>query len=160
MNTAIRACCVAAALATLSTLVSAQALAEAEVRATDGWARATTPGARVAAAYFTLTNTGDEEHKLMKITTPVGDTVSVHMTSITEQGTARMWPMAVLAVGAGQTVKLQPGGLHVMIEGLKAPLVQGQKIPLTMKFDGGEPEFTLVLEVRPLVPAADEHHNR
>jgi copper(I)-binding protein len=81
--------------------------------------------------------------------------VSIHCTSITETGVARMWPMAVLAVDADTTLRLEPGGLHVMFNALKAPLVAGQKVPLTMKFDGGEPEFTLMLEVRPLTAAAD-----
>lgn len=126
--------------------------AMAEVGASEGWARATTPGAKVSAGYFTLTNTGSEERKLMKITSPVSDEVTVHRTSITSQGTARMWPMAVLAVEPGASLRLEPGGVHVMFNRLKAPLVAGQKVPVTMKFDGGEPEFTLELEVRPLVP--------
>lgn len=127
--------------------------AMAEVMASAGWARATTPGARVGAAYFTLTNTGAEQRKLLKITSPVSDNITVHRTSITAQGTARMWPMAVLAVEPGETLRLEQGGLHVMFNALKVPLVAGQKVPLTMKFDGGQAEFTLVLEVRPLVPA-------
>jgi copper(I)-binding protein len=129
--------------------------AAAEVKATDGWARATPPGAKVAAAYITLTNTSDAERKLMKIISTVSDEVTIHRTSITETGVARMWPMAVLAVDADTTLRLEPGGLHVMFNALKAPLVAGQKVPLTMKFDGGEPEFTLMLEVRPLTAAAD-----
>jgi copper(I)-binding protein len=132
--------------------------AAAEVTASDGWARATTPGAKVGAVYFTLTNTGSEQRKLLKITSPVSDEVTVHRTSITAQGTARMWPMAVLAVEPGETLRLEPGALHVMFNALKSPLVAGQKVPLTMKFDGGEREFTLVLEVRPLVPADDHAH--
>lgn len=131
--------------------------AAAEVKASGGWARATAPGTKVAAAYLVLTNTGAEERKLMKIVTTVSDEVSVHRTSVDSQGVTRMWPMSVLAVPAGETLRLEPNGLHVMINKLKAPLVAGQKVPLTMKFDGGEPEFTLMLEVRPLVPAADEH---
>jgi copper(I)-binding protein len=133
--------------------------AAAEVKASDGWARATTPGAKVAAAYLTLTNTGDEQRKLLKIVTTVSDEVSIHRTSITETGVARMWPMAVLAVDADTTLRLEPGGLHVMFSALKVPLVAGQKVPLTMKFDGGEPEFTLMLEVRPLTADADARTN-
>lgn len=131
--------------------------ASAEVTASQGWARATTPGAKVAAAYFVLTNTGADERRLLKITTTVSDEVTLHRTSVDSEGVTRMWPMSVLAVPAGGTLKLEPNGLHVMFNKLKAPLVAGQKIPLTMKFDGGEAEFTLTLEVRPLVPAADEH---
>ncbi|HUG73049.1 MAG TPA: copper chaperone PCu(A)C [Steroidobacteraceae bacterium] len=131
--------------------------AVAEVQASDGWVRATAPGAKVAAAYLTLRNTGDEDRKLLKIVSPVSDEVSIHRTSITETGVARMWPMALLAVDAGTTLRLEASGLHVMLNALKTPLVAGQKVPLTMKFDGGEAEFTLVLEVRPLTAGADGH---
>jgi copper(I)-binding protein len=152
MNNLKRCRYVAAAVLAAGVLIQAVPAA-AEVKASEGWARATTPGARVGAAYFVLTNTGEEQRKLLKITSPVSDNISVHRTSITPQGTARMWPMAVLAVEPGETLRLEQGGLHVMFNALKVPLVAGQKVPLTMKFDGGEAEFTLVLEVRPLVPA-------
>ena len=137
--------------------LAAAPFAAAEIKATDGWLRATPPGTKVAAAYLTLTNTGDEERKLLKIVSPVTDQVTVHRTSITETGTARMWPMSGLAIGPGETLRLEPNAVHVMFNALKSPLVAGQKVPLTLKFDGGEPEFTIQLEVRPLVPAADEH---
>jgi len=141
--------------------LAAAPFAAAEVKATEGWLRATPPGTKVAAAYLTLTNTGDVERKLLKIVSPVSDQVTLHRTSITETGTARMWPLAGLAIGAGETLRMEPGAVHVMFNALKSPLVAGQKVPLTFKFDGGEPEFTVQLEVRPLVPAADEHahHN-
>jgi copper(I)-binding protein len=137
--------------------LAAAPFAAAEVKASDGWLRATPPGSKVAAAYLTLTNTGDEERNLLKIVSPVTDRVTLHRTSITETGTARMWPLSGLAIAPGETLRLQPNGVHVMFDALKAPLVAGQKVPLTLKFDGGEPEFTIQLEVRPLVPAADEH---
>src|SRR5690606_12022491 len=145
-------------LALILALASAAAapFASAEIKAQDGWARATTPGATVGAAYLTLANSGDTERKLLKITSPVSDAVSLHRTSMTAQGVSRMWPLAVLALEAGQTLSMEPGGVHVMFTALRQPLVAGQKVPLTMKFDGGEPEFTLLLEVRPLVPGADE----
>lgn len=157
MNNMKRGNCIVAGLVVVAGLAAALPAA-AEVKASEGWVRASTPGAKVGAAYFTLTNTGAEQRKLLKITSPVSDEITVHRSSITAQGTARMWPMAVLAVEPGETLRLEPGALHVMFTALKAPLVAGQKVPLTMKFDGGEPEFTLVLEVRPLVPADDHAH--
>ena len=154
MNTAHRIRTVAvAALAMTGLVLSAPALAD--VTASEAWARATPPGAKSGAIYLTLVNPANEERKLLKIVTPLSDEVMVHQTSVTELGVARMWPMAWLNVDAGQTVKMQPGGLHVMVNALKTPLVAGQKFPLTLKFDGGEAEFTVQVEVRPLT--SDEH---
>ena len=147
MKTGVRGILVVFALA-------AAPFAAAQVKATDGWVRATPPGSTVSAAYITLANPGDEERKLLKIVSPVTDEVSLHRTSIDEQGMSRMWPLAMLAVAPGQTLRMEPGGVHLMLNKLKAPLVAGQKVPLTLKFDGGEPEFTILLEVRPLVPEA------
>lgn len=155
MNNATRTRGLALILALLG--MAAAPFAAAQIKAADGWARATTPGATVGAAYLTLTNSGGEERKLLRIVSPVSDAVSLHRTSMTAQGVSRMWPLAVLAVEPGQTLRMEPGGVHVMFTALKQPLVAGQKVPLTMKFDGGEPEFTVLLEVRPLVPGADEH---
>jgi periplasmic copper chaperone A len=156
MNNANRKICVLPALAGAVGLLVA-GVAAAEVKATEGWARATTPGARSAAAYITFTNTGVEQRKLLKIVSTVSDDVNIMRTSMTETGATRMWPMAMLAVEPGETLRMQPSGVHVMLNALKTPLVAGQKVPVTIKFDGGEPEFTLLLEVRPLVPASDEH---
>jgi copper(I)-binding protein len=152
MNNPIRMRAPAAVLAAVAGLALTVPVA-AEVKAVDGWARATPPGSKVGAAYVTFTNTGSEQRKLLKITSTISDEVTLHRTSVTSQGTTRMWPMAVLAVEPGETLRLEPGGIHVMFNALKSPLVAGQKVPLTIKFDGGEPEFTLLLEVRPLVPA-------
>jgi len=138
--------------------LAASGAAVADVRATEAWARATPPGTKVGAVYLTLVNPGEEQRKLLKIVSTVSDEVMVHQTSVTEQGVTRMWPMAALAVEAGQTLKMQPGGLHVMINALKSPLVAGQKIPLTLKFDGGEPEFTVQVEVRALADDQNAHH--
>jgi copper(I)-binding protein len=133
------------------------ASATAQVKATGGWIRATPPGTKVAAAYLTLTNTSAVEHRLLRAVSTVSDRITVHRTSMTSEGVSKMWPMAVLAVQPGETLRMEPNALHVMFNDLKAPLVAGQKVPLTMKFDGGAPEFTVMLEVRPLVPAADGH---
>jgi copper(I)-binding protein len=152
LNDVKRICVLAAVLAGM--VVAGPAAAE--VRASDGWMRATPPGAKSGAAYLIFTNSGGEARKLLKIISPVSDEVSVHRTSVTAEGMSRMWPLASFTIDPGQTVRFEPGGLHVMFGALKAPLAAGQKVPLTLKFDGGEAEFTVQLEVKPLVPAADE----
>src|SRR5688572_558572 len=107
MNNAIRRRCALPALIGAVGLL-ATGVAAAEVKATEGWARATTPGAKSAAAYITFTNTGTEQRKLLKIVSTVSDEVSIMRTSITETGATRMWPMAVLAIEPGETLRMQP----------------------------------------------------
>lgn len=148
MNTAFRTRALAALALALG--LGLPAMTVAEVKASGGWARATTPGAKTAAGYLTFTNSGEEERKLLKLVSPVSDEVTLHRSSIDEKGMTRMWPMAMLAVQPGETLRLEPGGIHLMLGALKTALVPGQKVPLTIKFDGGEPEFTVQLEVMPL----------
>ncbi|MEO8314426.1 MAG: copper chaperone PCu(A)C [Pseudomonadota bacterium] len=133
--------------------------AMADVVGGEGWSRATPPGAREAVGYLVLTNKGDEERRLLKITSTISDSVSIHRSSVNAQGVAQMWPVGFLKLEAGETVRFEPNGLHVMFSGLKKPLQAGDKLPLVLQFDGREKPFTVMLEVRPLVPAtaAPEH---
>jgi copper(I)-binding protein len=105
-----------------------------------------------------LTNKGTEARSLLKIVSPVSDKVSLHQTSMDPQGVSRMWPVAKLELQPGESVRFEPGGRHVMFDDIKAPFVAGEKVPLTLKFNGGEPEFTIDLEVRPLVPPDPAEH--
>ena len=156
MNSKNAARVTGALLAAVMALAAAMPAA-ADVVASEGWARATTPGAKTAAAYLVLTNTGPEARKLLKIVSPASDEVSLHQSSVDAQGMARMWPLATLELAPGQVIRFEPGGKHVMFTGLQVPFVAGQKIPLQLRFDGGQPEFTVQLEVRSLVPAAADH---
>jgi copper(I)-binding protein len=126
----------------------------ADVVGSAGWSRATTPGANEAVGYLVLTNNGDEQRSLLKITSPVCDRVSLHRSSIDAEGVSRMWPVGALKIEAGESVRFDPNGLHVMFSELKSPFKVGDKVPLTLQFDGFEKAFTVLLEVRPLVPEA------
>ena len=72
----------------------------------------------------------------------------LHETTV-QQGQSRMRPREQLAVPAGQTVKLEPGGLHVMLHGLTQPLSVGQTVPLVITFSGGA-TLQVAAIVRPL----------
>lgn len=134
--------------------------AAAEVQVTDAWVGAAPAGQKVVPVFLTLTNSSEDERKLMKVLSPVSDAVLVHRTSMDPSGVPRHWPMAVLAVEPGATLKMEPFGLHVSLTSLKQPLVAGQKVPLTLKFDGGQPEFTLMVEVRAAQPPAAQQARR
>ena len=118
-----------------------------DILLTQLWSRATPAGARVAAGFFTVENTGREADRLVGIKTAVGK-AEIHETA-TVNGVSTMRPLeGGLAVAPGQKVTLAPGGLHVMITELKAPLKEGEMLPLTLHFQkAGEIDATL--HIRP-----------
>src|SRR5688572_1029788 len=99
---------------------------------TDAWIRATPPGARTAAAYLTITNAGAAD-RLIGATTPAAGTVGVH-THVTEGGRQRMLRLAELSLPAHAAVRLEPGGLHLMLLDLAAPLAAGTRVSLSLQF--------------------------
>ncbi|MEP7312225.1 MAG: copper chaperone PCu(A)C [Pseudomonadota bacterium] len=122
----------------------------AAVEASDGWSRETVPGTSVGVGYLTLTNTGTSRAQLLKITTPVADSVAVHQSSVDANGVAHMWPVASLELKPGEVMQFTPGGKHLMLVGLNRPLRTGDRIPLTMQFDRDSPPVTIILSVRAL----------
>jgi copper(I)-binding protein len=118
-----------------------------DILLTQLWSRATPSGAKVAAGFFTIENTGSEADRLVGIKTPVGK-AEIHETA-TVNGVSTMRPLeGGLAIAPGQKVTLAPGGVHVMITELKAPLKEGQMLPLTLRFQkAGEIDATL--HIRP-----------
>jgi copper(I)-binding protein len=151
------------ALAAVSLCLLAPA-SRAEILVNNGWVRATVPGAESGAGYLTITNTGTEARSLLRLTSTVSDTVTIHQSSIDAQGMARMWPVAKLEIKPGETVKFEPNGRHLMFNALTAPFRVGETVPVTFQFDRGSEPVTARLAVRPLVddaPAAGApaHHH-
>ena len=114
---------------------AAQAQANS-VKVENAWARATPPRAEVGAVYLTLTASAAD--RLVGVSTPVASTAEVHEMSV-ENGVMRMRETPGVMLPAGQPVVLGPGGYHVMLMGLKAPLKQGQTIPLHLTFASSPP---------------------
>lgn len=109
------------------------------------WSRAA--GANTnGAAYMTLRNTGREADRLVSASTPIARTVELH-THVRDGDVMRMRPVRDIAVPAGETVRLRPGGLHVMLIGLTEPLRQGATVPLTLRFESAG-EATVQLEIQ------------
>ncbi|MDQ3077221.1 MAG: copper chaperone PCu(A)C [Pseudomonadota bacterium] len=108
----------------------APAVPSIEVR--DAWARATAPGQSTGAVYATLVNGGADD-RLVAAATPVATTASLH-SSETVNGVAQMRMLRALPIPAEATVRLEPGGTHVMLDGLAAPLVAGKQVALTLRF--------------------------
>ena len=68
---------------------------------------------------------------------------------MTDMGTMKMRPLAGLDLVPGKPIKLAPGGYHVMLLGLKAPLKQGESFPLTLQFEHAPP-LTVTVTVEPV----------
>ena len=115
------------------TLAAAAAAHAADIEARGAWIRATAPGATTAAGYLTLTNHGLSDRLLGGRTGAAGD-LQVHEMSMAG-GVMRMRPIpGGLAIGASQTVRLAPGGNHLMLIGLKHPLTAGQHVKVVLRF--------------------------
>ena len=104
----------------------------------NAWSRSTPPAAKVGVVYFTLRNDTGKSDRLLKLSTPVATKVEVHRTEA-QDGIARMREVAVLHIDAGQAIEFQPGGMHVMLMGLKKPLVAGATYDLDLLFEVAGP---------------------
>jgi copper(I)-binding protein len=115
-------------------LVRAADAAPGDVVVTSAWARATPPGAKVAGAYVTVQNRGSEPDRLVSIASPVAADAMVHET-VEENGIASMRPLPDIIIAPGASLDMTPGGIHVMLMELKAPLKAGEQIAVTLTFE-------------------------
>jgi periplasmic copper chaperone A len=123
----------------LSTVLAAPACAE-EVKVgdlviTQAWCRATPGGAKVAGGYLTIENKGSAPDRLIGGSADVAAKVQVHEMA-TSNGVMTMRPLDDgLTIEPGKTVKLAPGGYHLMMLDLKSPLKKGDQLPVTLEFE-------------------------
>ncbi len=102
---------------------------------TQAWSRATPGGAKVAGGYLTIQNKGSAADRLIGGAADVADKVQLHEMATTN-GVMTMRPLDKgLSIEPGKTVKLAPGGYHLMLLDLKSPLKQGDKVPVTLEFE-------------------------
>jgi copper(I)-binding protein len=104
----------------------------AKIQAIDVWARAAATGN--SAAYMILRNGGDVDDRLLKVESDVADAVELHKSTM-EGSVMKMAPVDGIDVPAKGQAELKPGGLHVMIIGLKRELKPDEKIRLTLQFE-------------------------
>jgi copper(I)-binding protein len=123
----------------LAGLLAAPARAD-EVKAGDlvisqAWSRATPNGAKIGGGYLTIENKGPAADRLIGVSAEVAGKVEVHEMAM-NNGVMTMRPLDNgLAIDPGKTVKLAPGGYHLMMFDLKTPLKQGDKLPITLEFE-------------------------
>jgi len=108
------------------------------------WARASAGGS--GAAYLTLHNSNDHDHTLVSVASNVAKRVELHNHTMIDGMLKMRQVKGGLKIPAGDTVMLKPGGYHIMMMGLHAPLKEGTTFPLTLSFDSGE-DVTVTVNV-------------
>jgi copper(I)-binding protein len=133
------------------------ASAQAQVSVSDAWVRGTVQGQKATGAFMQLKSPGGAT--LVGAESPVAGAVEIHEMRM-EGNVMRMRPVPRLDLPAGQTIELKPGGYHVMLMGLKAPLRSGEVVPIRLKLRGkdGKPEEVEVkAAVRDLTAGGQGH---
>lgn len=122
------------------------------------WARATAPGAPNGAVYFTLENEGAEADRLLGASGEVAERIELHQ-HLHEDGVMKMREVAGgIALPAKSEVAFAPGGLHVMLLGLKQPLAAGSAFPLRLRFErAGEVDVQVEVEKADAKPMPHRH---
>jgi copper(I)-binding protein len=111
-------------------------------------------GAKSAAGYLGIVNTGSAADRLLGVETGIAKRAMLHTTEHAEDGVARMVHLDAIDIPAGGTVTLAPGGLHIMLMGLTGPLAEGDLIPAILIFEAAgrvEVEFSVD------APAGQDH---
>lgn len=124
--------------------------ADGSIQIVSPWARATAGSASAGGAFMTIVNKGTSPDRLIAAASPMANMAELHETK-NENGVMTMSPVPVLEIPAGGKATLAPGGYHVMLMGLKAPLKEGQSFPLTLTF---ERAGTIEVEVKIGKPGA------
>lgn len=123
----------------LTALLFSQPLAAAagdDIQVVDASVRLVPPVSSTTAAFMKLYNPGDDENLLVAASTSIARTTELHMHS-QDNGVMRMRHIPHIHLPPHSDVRLQKGGLHLMLFGLKRPLTVGEKIPFELEFADG-----------------------
>src|SRR5580700_11855812 len=149
----------AALLGCLAAPARAEEVRAGDLVITQAWSRATPGGAKVGGGYLTIENKGTAPDRLISGSADVAAKVQVHEMSM-NNGVMTMRPIeGGVVIEPGKTVKLAPGGLHLMLLDLKSPLKQGEKLPVTLEFEKAG-KVSVVLDIQgigAMGPAASDH---
>jgi copper(I)-binding protein len=145
-------------LAVLATPAVALAQGTSPLRIEQPFARATAPTARAGSAYMTIVNSAATADRLLRAESSVAARVELH-TVIKEGDVMRMREVPAIDVPANGKATLAPGGFHVMLMELKAPLKAGDTAAITLVFEKAG-RIDIAVPILPLgaAPAGEHKH--
>lgn len=125
------------------------------------WARETAPSQKNGAVYLTVRNDGATPDRLLAASAELAERTELHESAFDAQGVARMRPVPAVDLPPAGEARLQPGGSHIMLVGLKAPLQGGSTFPLLLRFEqAGETRIEVTVEsMRGSTRPAHQHGN-
>lgn len=143
----------------LGLIFSAAAMAGSadQISVQDPYVRLAPPNAPATGAFMVIKNNGDKDVKVLKADNPVSNVTELH-THLNEGGVMKMRPLAAIDIKAKGEAVLKPGGMHVMMINLKAPMKEGDMVPITLTFaDGSSKQFDARV-IRPMAAAMPMEH--
>jgi copper(I)-binding protein len=145
MTNPTRRAAIGAAIALLALPAAAHDYTAGDLTILHPWTRAAGVNGN-GAGFLRLRNGGTQPDRLIAASTPAARVVELH-TMERDGDVMRMRPVRDIAVAPGATVELRPGGFHIMLIGLTAPMTQGGRVPLTLRFErAGEVQVELAVE--------------
>jgi len=156
MKHLLRTIAIASICAVGSSLALSGDAAAGDLEISAAWAKASLKGVPNSAAYMAITNTGASADRLVAADADVSKAVELHTMSMTD-GVMRMRKLEDgLTVPGGETVRLAPGGEHIMLIGLEAQLEAGESFDIRLEFENAGAQ-SISVEVRDTPPeAADD----
>lgn len=127
------------------------------IKVEDAYVRLVPSVSKTTAAFMTLTNQSEMESALIRAEGDTAESIELHA-HIHDQGVMRMRRIDEIKLPANSSVKLEPGGLHIMFIGLKAPLAADQMVKLTLVFSD-ESKKELELPVQGMAKQGHQHHH-
>lgn len=135
------------AIASLLLLASCGDQGSSQISVSDAWARPT-KGQAPGAVYLTIDNKGDAPDRLTGAFTDHAAMAMVHQNEVVN-GIAKMRMAGEINIPAHDKIEMKPGGTHIMLEGLRAPLRTGDDFDLVLKFRGSKDQTVEVTVRKP-----------
>ena len=136
--------------------VQAQEAKVGSIKIENAYTRATVPGQQVAGGFMKIENKGIAD-QLLSASSPAAGEVQLHEMAM-EGSVMKMRQVKDIPVPAGGSVELKPGGLHLMLMNIKAPLAAGESVPVKLKFaKAGEVEVKMPVNAMGQAGGAMKH---
>jgi hypothetical protein len=150
-------------LSLLLAVVSSTAILAAETAAdavsvSDAYVREVPPVSQTTGAFLTLSNKDTQDHAVVAAKSPAAEIVELHTHIMGDDGMHRMRELEKMEIPAGGETRLQPGGLHIMLINLVAPLKSGEQVEITLVFEDGS-EQTISADVKTVEAGMNMHHH-